>query len=181
MNASDTIYIDLFFDQAEKRPQVLQYFMERPYGTLHLLKDACRKDACRKDANNRTAMRSAWVISHLGEYHPHFLQSYYNELIDAYLDTEDSSVLRSLGKAINHLKIKPYRIGEVFDFCVKESTNFNQAIATRVHCMYLLNNIQLLHPELKNEVMEIAELLFETANEPSMRGALKKILKKNKR
>lgn len=171
MNNTDAIYLDLFFNEADKRPQVLQYFMERPYGTLNLLKDSVKTEV-----NYRIPMRSAWIISHLGQNHPTFLQSYYNELIDTFLISTDSSVLRSLGKAINHLKIKEYRLGEVFDFCYAQASDLNQAVAARVNCLYILWGISKHIPDLKPEVKQLAELLADNSKEVSLKSILRKII-----
>lgn len=169
---ADAIYLEIFFKEADKRPMVLQYFMERPYGIMHLLKASINPNL-----PHPIPMRSAWIVSHLGQDHPSFLQNYYGELLDTTLQCTVDSQLRCLTKALNHLHLTDHRLGELFNFCFENAANSQRAVAVRVNCLYLLKSMTLRIPDLLPEVKNLAEIIQENSKEVSLRAAIRKILK----
>ena len=169
---ADAIYLEIFFKEPDKRPMVVQYFMERPYGIMHLLKAANNSDL-----SHPIPMRAAWIVSHIGQDHPSFLQNYYGELLEALLNCTADSQLRSLTKALNHLKVNSLRLGELYNFCFENASNSERAVAVRVNCLYLLKQITLLEPELLPEVKNLAEIVSDNSENSSLKAVARKILK----
>ncbi len=168
---TDAIYLDIFFNEPDKRPLVLQYFMERPYGIMHLLKASINTEL-----SHPIPMRAAWIVSHIGQDHPSFLQNYYGELLETFLLSKEHAVMRSLGKALNHLKITPHRLGELYHFCFDKAADTQLAVAARVNCIYILKQCTNIEPELLPEVKLLAQLLKDNVSEASLQAALRKTL-----
>ena len=102
--------------------------------------------------------RGAWVVNECAEKHPELIRPYLKKMLD-YLATPDLhiAVKRNTMRILHYVDIPKNLLGRVatisFDFYASPS----EAIAVKVHSMYVLEKICKMEPELIPEF----RLLFE--------------------
>ena len=112
------------------------------------------------DADQRIAYNAAWVLSCSDGKVIKFLIRYQNQLIDLLIGTKDKSFARILFSILRRQTFEKNNLRTDFlDFCLNEIVNSNQAIAIRVHAIYVSYSLCKAYPELLNELFMTLQML----------------------
>ncbi len=167
---NDLVYLNMFRD-ATLRPMVLQYFLERKYGVETLIKySASRETYPLPDY-------SSWVVTHLVKEFPERMKDYQPQIIDAFLLSENQTVLRNLAVAFLLQPLIEHREGELYDSLIKHLLNADNKVALHVNCVYKLIQFVKKYPELKDEVDSCVQIRLEKSTTPSFKSVCKKFYK----
>ena len=112
------------------------------------------------DTDQRIAYNAAWVLSCSDDKVIKFLIRYQNQLIDLLIGTKDKSFARILFSILRRQTFEKNNLRTDFlDFCLNEIVNSNQAIAIRVHAIYVSYSLCKAYPELLNELFMTLQML----------------------
>ncbi|MBF1081464.1 MAG: hypothetical protein HXL34_03275 [Prevotellaceae bacterium] len=112
------------------------------------------------DTDQRIAYNAAWVLSCSDGKVIKFLIRYQNQLIDLLIGTKDKSFARILFSILRRQTFEKNNLRTDFlDFCLNEIVNSNQAIAIRVHAIYVSYSLCKAYPELLNELFMTLQML----------------------
>lgn len=167
---NDLVYLNMFRDAA-MRPMVLQYFLERKYGVETLIKYAASNEAY------PLPDYASWVITHLVKQFPNQLTDYQPQLIDAFLISDNQTVLRNITVGLTLLPLIEYREGELYDGLVRHLMNPDDKVALHVNCIYKLIQFAQKYPELIHEIQPVIEIRTEQNKQASLLSAAKKFSK----
>lgn len=167
---NDLVYLNMFRDAA-MRPMVLQYFMERKYGVETLLKYAASKEAY------PLPDYASWVITHLVKNFPDQMGDYQPQLIDAFLISDNQTVLRNLAVGFILLPLIDYREGELYDALIRHLMTPDDKVALHVNCIYKLIQFAQKYPELIHEIQPVIKIRTEQNKQASLSAAGKKFSK----
>lgn len=169
-NMNDLEYLNLFRDPS-MRPMVLQYFLERKYGVETLIKYAA------SDESYPLPDYSSWVITHLVKNFPDNMKDHQPQLIDAFLQSENQTVLRNIAVGLILLPLIEHREGELYDALIKHLLNPDDKVALHVNCIYKLIQFAQKYPELKEEILATVELRTAQNKQASLMAAGRKFMK----
>ena len=99
--------------------------------------------------------RAAWAMDACMEAHPEFLLPYVETLIEALPRFSNNGVIRQVVKALVALNIPEEYEGQLADFCFCRLQSAEVPVAIKVHCMQILANITVLHPDLAGELRTV--------------------------
>jgi hypothetical protein len=167
---NDLEYLHLFRD-ASMRPMVLHYFLERKYGVETLIKYAASEESY------PLPDYSSWVITHLVKEFPNQMKDHQQQLIDAFLISENQTVLRNISVGLILLPLIEYREGELYDGLIKYLLNPDNKVALHVNCIYKLIQFVKKYPELKSEITSVVELRTAQNKQASLLAAERKFIK----
>lgn len=167
---NDLEYLHLFRD-ASMRPMVLHYFLERKYGVETLIKYAASKEPY------PLPDYSSWVITHLVKEFPNQMKDHQPQMIDAFLISENQTVLRNIGVGLILLPLIEYKESELYDTLVKHLLNPDDKVALNVNCIYKLIQFVKKYPELKAEITAVIELRTAQNRQASLLAAERKFMK----
>ena len=120
--------------------------------------------------------RAAWVMDICMETHPWLLSPYVDTLIEALPMFGNYGVKRQVVKTLATREIPEKFEGQVADLCFCWIQSSDVPVAIKVHCMQILANIALRHPDLSEELqMVINEQIPRNSAGFASRG--RKILK----
>ena len=112
------------------------------------------------DTDQRIAYNAAWVLSCSDGKVIKFLIRYQNQLIDLLIGTKDKSFARILFSILRRQTFGKSNLRPDFlDFCLNQIVNSNQAIAIRVHAIYVSYSLCKAYPELLNELFMTLQML----------------------
>ncbi|HLU86998.1 MAG TPA: hypothetical protein VKZ44_04525 [Taishania sp.] len=171
---NDLVYLNMFRD-AQTRPMVMHYFMERIYRIETLIKYAGSKEAY------PLPDYASWVIAHLAKEFPERLKDHQPLIIDAFFESDNQTVLRNLSVALILLPLAEYREGELYDKLIAHLLNNDNKVALHVNCIHKLIQFAQKYPELVNEIADSIEIRLENNKQASLISASKKFYKKFKR
>ncbi len=167
---NDLVYLNMFRDAA-MRPMVLHYFLERKYGVETLIKYAASNEAY------PLPDYASWVITHLVKQFPNQLTDHQPQLIDAFLISDNQTVLRNITVGLTLLPLIEYREGELYDGLVRHLMNPDDKVALHVNCIYKLIQFAQKYPELIHEIEPVIEIRTEQNKQASLLSAAKKFRK----
>lgn len=167
---NDLEYLYLFRD-ASMRPMVLQYFLERKYGVETLIKYSASKESY------PLPDYSSWVVTHLVKNFPDRMKDHQPQIIDAFLESGNQTVLRNLSVAFLLLPLIGHREGELYDALIKHLLNPDNKVALHVNCIYKLIQFAKQYPELKDEINACIEIRLESNSAASLLSVCKKFKK----
>lgn len=167
---NDLVYLNMFRDAA-MRPMVLQYFMERKYGVETLIKYAASEEAY------PLPDYASWVITHLVKSFPDQLSDHQPQLIDAFIASNNQTVLRNITVGLTLLPLIEYREGELYDALIRHLMNPDDKVALHVNCIYKLIQFAKKYPELVHEIQPVIEIRAEQNKQASLSSAAKKFSK----
>lgn len=159
------------FRDAAMRPMVLQYFLERKYGVETLIKYSASEEAY------PLPDYASWVITHLVKNFPGQLTDHQPQLIDAFLISDNQTVLRNLAVGLILLPLIDYREGELYDALIRHLMNPDDKVALHVNCIYKLIQFAKKYPELIHEIQPVIEIRTEQNKQASLTSAAKKFNK----
>lgn len=128
-----------------------------------------------KNENHPIDFRAAWVLEIFFLNHPKFYYPFANQWLDL-LESSSDTCKRHIIKVIAKTNFEYEKAGQLVDWCLKEITLKSCPLAVKVYCIYFLNKIVKIFPELKTEfysALEITNKIHE--NVPSIRVALKRV------
>lgn len=167
---NDLEYLNLFRD-ASMRPMVLHYFLERKYGVETLIKYAASQESY------PLPDYSSWVITHLVKEFPDQMKGYQAQLIDAFLVSENQTVLRNISVGFILLPLIDYKEGELYDSLIKHLLNPDDKVALHVNCIHKLIQFVRKYPELKTEITTVIELRTGQNKQASLLAAERNFIK----
>lgn len=170
MNKSDIEQLYLF-RVATKRPLVLQYFLAQQNGIETLIKCSASLE------NYPLPDYSSWVITHFAKNYPNEIEKYQPQLIDAFLQSDNQTVLRNLAVALILLPLSEHREGELYDALLNHLQNADNKVALHVNCVYKLIQFMKKHIELKDEIYATIKLATNRNKQASLLAAERKFLK----
>lgn len=168
---NDLVYLNMFRD-AKLRPMVLHYFLERKYGIETLIKYAASTE------NYPLPDYSSWVVTHLVKEFPEHMKDYQPQIIDAFLESKNQTVLRNLAVAFILQPLIDHREGELYDALITHLLNSNNKVALHVNCIYKLIQFVQKYPELKEEINSCIQIRLEAGASASLKSVCKKFAKK---
>jgi hypothetical protein len=129
---------------------------------------------CFFSEDNKICQRSAGVVEMLGEKHGHLLKRYLPKMYDyAIENTMHITLLRNTLRVFQFMSFDEEMEGKLFEFCFNNSTNLKQPIAVRFFGLKICIKIAKKYPELKNEVLELLNIL-SIDDTPAMKSAVRK-------
>ncbi|MES2588074.1 MAG: hypothetical protein V4622_03780 [Bacteroidota bacterium] len=110
------------------------------------------------------AEHASWIMIHLCQENPSFVQKHEKRLIDILFDTNNQTVLRNIVNILNQLELTDYRESELIDLLVDFILDKKNKVALHVYSIYLLIKFIKKYPELKVEIDSVLELKNENAS-----------------
>ncbi len=89
------------------------------------------------------------------------------------------AVVRNVLRILIHTPIPEDLQGEIYSFCFSNIISKNQAVAIRAFSLSLCTKVAYLYPELKEEVLSIADLIKDDES-AAMQSAIRNCKKKLK-
>ncbi len=167
---NDLEYLYLFRDAA-MRPMVMHYFLERKYGVETLIKYAASNE------DYPLPDYSSWVVTHLVKNFPGQMKDHQPQMIDAFLESGNQTVLRNLSAGFILLPLTEYREGELYDNLLKHLMNPDDKVALHVNCIYKLIQFARKYPELIPEMESVVDIRTEQNKQASLLSVSKKFRK----
>ena len=99
--------------------------------------------------------RAAWAMDTCLEANPVFLSPYVETLIEALPHFSNNGVIRQVVKALASCDIPEEYEGQLADFCFCRLQSAEAPVAVKVHCMQILANITVRHPDLAGELRTV--------------------------
>ncbi len=125
--------------------------------------------------NPRIAWHAAWVTDHVSEAEPKKLEAFVPEMIDHLPNLTSSSLKRHFTRMLLSQKIPESQLGRMID-TLYSLLSPSEAVAVRANSLQLLHNIALNLPELKSELISVAESMLEEELTPGMKSKAKKVI-----
>ncbi len=99
--------------------------------------------------------RAAWAMDACLESHPELLSPYIETLIEALPLFSNNGVKRQIVKALAVRNIPEKLEGQVADLCFCWMQSSTVPVAIKAHCMQILANITVRHPDLAVELRTV--------------------------
>ena len=99
--------------------------------------------------------RAAWAMDACLEMYPELLSPYVETLIDALPGFSNNGVKRQVVKALAECDIPEKLEGQLADLCFHWLQSSAMPVAIKVHCMQILANITVRHPDLAVELQTV--------------------------
>lgn len=99
--------------------------------------------------------RAAWAMDACLEAHRELLSPYVETLIEALPQFSNNGVIRQVVKALAIYDIPEEYEGQLADFCFCRLQSAEAPVAVKVHCMQILANITVQHPDLASELRTV--------------------------
>ena len=99
--------------------------------------------------------RAAWAMDACLDSHPEFLTPYVKTLVDALPRFRNNGVIRQVVKALAARNIPEDLEGQLVDFCFYRLKSAETPVAIKIHCMQILANITVRHPDLSGELRTV--------------------------
>jgi len=99
--------------------------------------------------------RAAWAMDACLETHREFLLPYVETLIKTLPQFSNNGVIRQVVKALASCDIPEKYEGQLTDFCFCRLQSAEVPVAVKVHCMQILANITVRHPDLAGELRTV--------------------------
>lgn len=106
--------------------------------------------------NQRLAWRTGWILCHLQNKAPHFLEAKLEEMITHLPQTPFHGVRRSLLYIIFNSKYEDFSV-EFINQCFEWMLSPKQDPAIQVYCMYNLHKVCKVYPDFKPELIACLE------------------------
>jgi hypothetical protein len=124
----------------------------------------------------RVTQRSAWIVRHCAQQHPHLLAPYLEPMLKRMMEPGvHVAVKRNVIGILQDIEIPRRLYGKVASLCFGFLES-NEPIAVRVFSMTVLANIAQHEPDLKKELRLIIEQRMPWEG-PAFRARGKKVLK----
>ena len=99
--------------------------------------------------------RAAWAMDVCLETHPEWLAPYVETLIVALPRFSNNGVKRQVVKALTEQDLPEQFEGQMTDLCFNWLQSSNVPVGIKVHCMQILSNITVRHPDLAVELQTV--------------------------
>ena len=130
-----------------------------------------------RGTDGRRAQRAAWVISHLAERHPQFVQPHLPSLLENLRRPGlHDAVKRNTLKAATELETPDELAGLVADLSFSYLISPEEAVAVKVHALTLLERLCHREPELAGEVRLAIEQEQRHQPTPAFRSKARQVL-----
>lgn len=129
-----------------------------------------------RNTHEEQAVLASWVISYLGEIIPQTMLPYLGELISVVKSTQSTSVKRNLLRAIQYIPNDSNHDGEIFDICISNILNYNEATAIRAFSIGICHNLIKVYPSLSQELKAVLESIEENTSS-GLRYRINKVIK----
>ena len=125
------------------------------------------------------AQRGAWVISHCAESRPDLIVPFLEELL-LHIRQPDlhDAIKRNTMKAVSVVEVPDDLAGLAADMAFRFLGSPDEAVATKVYSMALLEQLCRRAPELADEVRLAIESQLPFENKPAFRSRARHVLKR---
>ncbi len=150
--------------------ELVSFFVEQPSVIIELL-------ACIEKSDGKAADRSAWVLTHIWDKHPHLIQPHLSKIIGMLGLNISEAIQRSIIRILQNSDLPEKHHGFLVDYCFRKIIDPKQAIAVRAFSIPVLHRLTKCYPELNSEFKLCLEELIPNASS-GLKNRAKKYLSK---
>lgn len=126
----------------------------------------------------RLTQRSAWTVSYCIEAHPELILPHLRSMISLFFRNDlHDAVTRNIARLLRFVDLPVRYHGRVITRCFELLQEQQTPVATRVFCMYVLNKMSALYPEITRELTFMVQNNLQ-AQSSAFKAAARKVLKK---
>jgi hypothetical protein len=109
-------------------------------------------------------MRAAWALEGLDRNHPHLLNPHLKTLIKSINTFKHTGTKRNILKILTRKTISRDQQGLLINYCFEWLVDKAEPVAVKVYAMQIIMNHTKEYPEIKQELKETLEELYEISS-----------------